>query len=179
MDKLNLEDIAPTSEVIKSRRNLVVLAFSVIAYSILAPTISEIKVAGIEIRFADNNNINALIIGGLIFESITFFVRFINAHFAARLSSMIDERIGIENDIKKEFCSQSEPTKQATTNNSSSALDLRSKVIESWLTRLESIKMQQEKELKWVVGRHRFVELHMPYLLVSIALTLCIRKFIN
>lgn len=178
MDKLYMEDITPAGEVTKSRRNLVILSFSSIAYSILAPIITEIKLAGIEIRLADNNSILVLIIGGLAFESITFFLRFTNCHYAMRLSKMIDERISLEKDITQKSKPLDKKANQ-TTADTTSAIDLRSTIIDSWFTRLESVKDQQQIELKRILGQHRFVELHMPILLVSIALTLCISKLIN
>ena len=64
-----------SSEVLKSRRNLIIFSFVLLSLYILAPELIEFKIAFIEAKISQIYGIKLLLFGAVLVESFTFYSR--------------------------------------------------------------------------------------------------------
>lgn len=68
MAALESQSLELPEEVLKSRRNLILISFWTFAVLLLAPQITELRVAGVEIKFLGNNKIQYLLTAAILLE---------------------------------------------------------------------------------------------------------------
>ncbi len=64
-----------SSEVLKSRRNLIIFSFVLLSLYVLAPELIEFKIAFIEAKISQIYGIKLLLFGAILVESFTFYSR--------------------------------------------------------------------------------------------------------
>jgi hypothetical protein len=63
-------------EVLKSRRNLIIISFITLIVLYVSPAITKIAITGIEVELRHNNKIKYVLIFLLIFEAFAFHIRY-------------------------------------------------------------------------------------------------------
>jgi len=79
-------------EVLKSRRNLILMSFSIIVFMLLAPSILELKLAGIEVKFSVNIGLKILLPLLIVFEYSTFYLRYRTSAFVVKLKILEEKK---------------------------------------------------------------------------------------
>ncbi len=77
-------------EVLKTRRNLIVLSFVTMAILYISPTITKITVIGVEVELRHNSGIIYLLMAGLILESINYTIRYFTGNLLFELAELED-----------------------------------------------------------------------------------------
>lgn len=160
-------------EVLKSRRNLIIISFCVIAFYILSPHITELKLAGVEVKISGNMNINIILFCVILFEIMTFTLRFFVSISSEPLKKLELER----NDIEQSLMNLTEGEWHSKKYGISSTgfdeykLDL--------MRRIEELKNVHSKRKRSLSLQHIISELLMPIAVASSACTLCMINIVK
>ena len=173
MAEQNITGVNLSAEVLKSRRNLVVLSFVTIFILIISPNISELKFAGIEIKFIGNINCITLLLCATVFESITFIIRFHVSHFGEQLGQLISKRCEIEEKLDNILTIHC--TARTNKEIDHEIID----IINNENKTIETIKQDQKTMKNQIMNRHKIVECYMPLMLAGVAIGLCAHKILT
>lgn len=89
-------------EVLKSRRNLIIIAYVACAIMFLAPAITELKLAGVEVKIAGNRNISVLLALAILIEFTTFHYRYRVSGFSDRLTRLEEKKLELVKEAEDE-----------------------------------------------------------------------------
>ena len=151
-------------EVLKSRRNLIIIAYVACAILFLAPAITELRLAGVDVKFASNKNIPVLLALAIVIEFTTFYYRYRVSGFSDHLTRLEEKKVQLFEDVEKE---------QRINN-----------IFKSDFERHVEVQIQQTNEsilntVKTVARDHKISEVYLPTCIAVFAFFWCMYVYIR
>lgn len=152
-------------EVLKSRRNLIIIAYVACAIMFLAPAITELKLAGVEVKIAGNRNISVLLALAIVIEFTTFHYRYRVSGFSDRLTRLEEKKAQLLEDVEKEKVSRSLIFK------SNYERDVETQILQTNKTILNTFTT--------VAKDHKTAEVYLPTSIAGFAFFWCLFSYIK
>ena len=166
-------DFTLSQEVLKSRRNLIILSFSSIAFILLSPHISEIKITGIEIKFSDNKYLDILLLCAIAYELMTFILRLHVNISSEPLKELEQKRENIEKALDE--ISENVWNENAHESYSIEFATYKLELID----KIEKLKIAHNNQKRILCYEHITSEVLMPIVVASAASTFFIFKILK
>ncbi|MBI5520315.1 MAG: hypothetical protein HY916_09670 [Desulfovibrio sp.] len=155
-------------ETLKTRRNLVFLSLSTLAFILLSPQISELKIAGIEVKITPNGNLHILLLLLVTYELITFCIRFYLDYTNNAIDHLNDETTAIKKEID-EYLERVEQVQRSINKDQYRVFLKKSN------DRLAAIQEAHNNEKKKITIQFITSELLLPIFISVSAMTMLIR----